>query len=65
MKIRDVPPKVTQVDPSSEAWLRADRPVEIEWDPQLINATQVRIDVLAYSEVDTPTWIEIGEVFKK
>ncbi|XP_030855388.1 sushi domain-containing protein 2-like [Strongylocentrotus purpuratus] len=69
VKIGDTPQRVTRVNPDSEAWLRADRPVTIEWNPKLINFTQVRIDVLAYGEPidpDTglpgpPTWEEIDE----
>ncbi|XP_022099265.1 sushi domain-containing protein 2-like [Acanthaster planci] len=70
VKIGDTPQRVTRINPDSEAWLRADRPVTIEWDPRLINFTQVRIDVLAYTETidpDTglpgpPNWEEIDEV---
>ncbi|XP_038064903.1 protein mesh-like [Patiria miniata] len=70
VKIGDGPQLVNRVNPDSESWLRADRPVTIEWDPKLINFTQVRIDVLAYGEPidpDTglpgpPTWEEIDEV---
>ena len=71
VKIGDTPQRVTRVNPDSESWLRGDRPVTIEWDPKLINFTQVRIDILAYTEPidpDTlepdgpPTWEEIDEV---
>lgn len=44
--VGDVPAGIQRINPHSEAWMLADRPVAIEWDASLINYTQINIDIL-------------------
>ncbi|XP_041471024.1 sushi domain-containing protein 2-like [Lytechinus variegatus] len=61
--IGDVPAGIKRINPHSESWMLADRKVAIEWDPSLINYTQINIDLLTYSETDgVPSWEETEDI---
>ncbi|XP_071842234.1 sushi domain-containing protein 2-like isoform X2 [Apostichopus japonicus] len=63
VNIDSVPPRTTRLNPDSDSWLKADLPLVIEWDSSLINNTEIRVDILAYQEMNGyPELTEVEEL---
>lgn len=63
VNIDSVPPRTTRLNPDSDSWLTADLPLVIEWDSSLINNTEIRVDILAYQEMNGyPELTEVEEL---